>query len=179
MPSGLHVSTYAFNPGIGQYLYFFANAANNGATSNSWSAASGSGGGLLGASGAAGFLPLWTGATTLANSVVSQSNGNVGIGVTLAPLNQFQVGDTPGFSANQLALGNGAQAMSFALTAAASIWYGNTAFLLQKTVGDTLAGIGGIPTHNLDVFGGNAQIGLVNTANVTSATISKYTTAWR
>ncbi len=45
--------------------------------------------------------------------------------------NQLQVGDTPGFSANQLALGNGVQAMSFALTPAASIWYGNTAFSLQ------------------------------------------------
>jgi len=36
MPSGLNVSTYAFSPGINQYLYFFTNAANNGATSNSW-----------------------------------------------------------------------------------------------------------------------------------------------
>ncbi len=36
MPSGLHVSTYAFSPGINQYLYFFATPANNGATSNSW-----------------------------------------------------------------------------------------------------------------------------------------------
>jgi hypothetical protein len=36
MPSGLNVSTYAFSPGINQYLYFFTNTANNGATSNSW-----------------------------------------------------------------------------------------------------------------------------------------------
>ncbi len=43
MPSGLHVSTYAFSPGIKQYLYFFTTAANNGAASNSWSAASSAG----------------------------------------------------------------------------------------------------------------------------------------
>jgi Chaperone of endosialidase len=132
-------------------------------------------GGSLGGSGTAGFLPIWTGATTLANSLVHQASGNVGVSVTGSLLNQLQVGDTPGFSSNQLALGNGAQAMSFALTPSASIWYNNTNFSLQSTVGDALVGIGGIPTHNLDVFGGNAQIGLVNTSNSTSATISKYT----
>ncbi len=36
MPSGLNVSTYAFSPSINQYLYYFTNTANNGATSNSW-----------------------------------------------------------------------------------------------------------------------------------------------
>ena len=36
VPGALHVSTYAFNPGNQQYLYFFTNTANNGATSNSW-----------------------------------------------------------------------------------------------------------------------------------------------
>lgn len=132
------------------------------------------GGTPLGGSGAAGFLPVWTGSTTLGNSVLFQNGADVGIGVTLSPVNQLQVGDTPGFSANQLALGNGIQAMSFALTPAAAIWYSNSKFSLQSTIGEALAGIGGTPTHNLDVFGGNAQIGLVNTSNSTSATISKY-----
>jgi hypothetical protein len=36
MPGGLNVSTYAFSPGINQYLYFYTNAANNGATSSNW-----------------------------------------------------------------------------------------------------------------------------------------------
>jgi len=139
-----------------------------------WICGSGGGGGSVGGSGTAGFLPLWSGPTTLVNSVVHQSGGNVGIG-GLSPVNQLQVGDTPGFSGNQLALGNGAQAMSFSVTSSASIWYSNTGFSLQSTVGDTLAGVGGIPTHNLDVFGTNAQIGLVNNSNGASATISRYT----
>jgi hypothetical protein len=36
VPSGLHVSTYAYNPVTDKFLYFFTNPANNGATSNSW-----------------------------------------------------------------------------------------------------------------------------------------------
>lgn len=32
----VHTSTYAFNPGINQYLYFFTSPANNGGASNSW-----------------------------------------------------------------------------------------------------------------------------------------------
>jgi hypothetical protein len=36
VPSGLHVSTYAYNPVTDKFLYFFTNTANNGATSNSW-----------------------------------------------------------------------------------------------------------------------------------------------
>jgi len=43
VPTALHVSTYAYNPVTDKFLYFFTNAANNGAASNSWSAASGAG----------------------------------------------------------------------------------------------------------------------------------------
>ena len=43
VPTALHVSTYAYNPVTDKFLYFFTNAANNGATANSWSGASGAG----------------------------------------------------------------------------------------------------------------------------------------
>ena len=36
VPGALHVSTYAYNPVTDKFLYFFTNAANNGATANSW-----------------------------------------------------------------------------------------------------------------------------------------------
>jgi hypothetical protein len=141
-----------------------------------WICGSGGGGGSVGGSGTAGFLPIWTGSTTLANSNVSQNNNNVGIGVASAPLNKLQVGDTPGFSGNQLALGNGTQVMSFAVTPAGPIWFSNTGFSLKSTIGDANVGVGGpAGAHNVDVYGGNAQIGLINTANNSTATISKYT----
>jgi len=141
-----------------------------------WICGSGGGGGSLGGSGTTGYLPIWSAATTLANSIIFQNGGNVGIGATLPPANLLQVGDTPGFSGNQLALGNGAQVMSFAVTPAGPIWYSNTGFSLKSTIGDANVGIGGpAAAHNLDVYGGNAQIGLVNTSNSSNATFSKYT----
>ena len=75
-----------------------------------------------------------------------------------------------------MALGNGTQVMSFAVTAVGPIWYSNTGFSLKSTIGDANVGIGGpAAAHNLDVYGGNAQIGLVNTSNNSTATFSKYT----
>ena len=142
---------------------------------SAWICGSGGGGGL-GGSGTSGFLPVWTGSTVLGNSNVFQSGANVGINASAAPANYLQVGDTPGFSGNQLALGNGNQVMSFAVTPAGPIWYSNTGFSLKSTIGDANVGIGGpAGAHNLDVYGGNAQIGLVNTSNNSNATISKYT----
>ncbi|HEY9283456.1 MAG TPA: hypothetical protein VIP46_08380, partial [Pyrinomonadaceae bacterium] len=44
----------------------------------------------VGGAGTAGTIPLWTGATTLGNSVVTQSGGNVGIG-TNAPAAKLEV----------------------------------------------------------------------------------------
>jgi Chaperone of endosialidase len=141
-----------------------------------WICGNGGGGGSVGGSGIATYLPVWTGPTTLGTSVIQQTTyGLVGVDVNGLLQNTFQIGDPPSFNGNALAIGNGAQGMSFSLTPAAVTWYSNTSFSLRSTVGDALAGIGGIPTHNLDVFGGNAQIGLVNTSNSTSATISKYT----
>lgn len=55
---------------------------------------------------------------------------NVGINVT-NPVNRLQIGATPGFSQNDLAIGNGTQAMSFSQAASSSIWYSNTAFSLM------------------------------------------------
>ena len=140
-----------------------------------WICGGGGGGGGLGGSGTAGFLPVWTGSTVLGNSNVFQSGTNVGINAP-APANQLQVGTTPGFSGYQLALGNGVQAMSFSVTPSGPIWYSSTGFSLQSTIGDANVGVGGPAAgHNLDVYGGNAQIGLVNTSNSSTATISKYT----
>ena len=130
----------------------------------------------VGGSGTAGFLPVWTGTATLANSVVTQvTSGNVGIDVTGAPANRVQLGDTPGFSGNELALGKGVAAMSFALTSSGPSGTATTGFLLKSTVGDASSALAAVRRHNLDVFGSNAQIALVNTSNGTSATISKYT----
>ena len=36
VPDAVNVSTYAYNIGTGQYLYFFVKDANNGAAANSW-----------------------------------------------------------------------------------------------------------------------------------------------
>jgi hypothetical protein len=142
---------------------------------SAWICGSGGGGGI-GGSGTSGFLPVWTGSTVLGNSNVFQSGTNVGINGSAAPANFLQVGDTPGFSGNQLALGNGNQVMSFAVTPAGPIWYSNTGFSLKSTIGDANVGVGGAAgAHNLDVYGGNAQIGLVNTSNNSTATFSKYT----
>jgi trimeric autotransporter adhesin len=44
--------------------------------------ATGGGGGTIGGSGTANYLPLFTGTTTLGNSVIYQTGGNIGIGTT-------------------------------------------------------------------------------------------------
>ena len=44
----------------------------------------------VGGSGTAGYLPIWTAGTTLGNSIIYQSNGNIGIGTT-APSQKLTV----------------------------------------------------------------------------------------
>jgi hypothetical protein len=74
------------------------------------------------------------------------SSGNVGIGTT-TPNSQLEIGSAPGFSGNNLAMGNGTQAMSFFQSPTTSTWYSNTNFALMPAggVGNNL-GIGVLPT---------------------------------
>lgn len=70
-----------------------------------------------------------------------QTNGNVGIGNIVA-VNRLQIGNTPGFSSNDLAIGNGVQGMSFFQGTAASTWYSNVNFALMPNGGGGNVGIG-------------------------------------
>jgi len=69
------------------------------------------------------------------------SGGNVGIG-TQAPINKLQIGATPSFSGNDLAIGNGAQGMSFFQGTGASTWFSNVNFSLMPNGGGGKVGIG-------------------------------------
>ena len=71
--------------------------------------------------------------------------GNVGIG-TLSPVNKLQIGTPPGFSGNQLAIGNGTQGTSFALTSPAVTWFSNVPFALMPAGGSGNVGIGVVPS---------------------------------
>jgi hypothetical protein len=68
-------------------------------------------------------------------------NGNVGIGNT-APLNHLEIGSAPGFSGNDLALGNGTKGMSFFQSGTVSTWYSSTNFALMPNTGNGYVGIG-------------------------------------
>jgi len=70
-----------------------------------------------------------------------QTNGNVGIGNVNA-VNLFQIGNTPGFSGNDLAIGNGTQGMSFFQSSGASTWFSNVNFSLMPNGGLGYVGIG-------------------------------------
>ncbi len=72
-------------------------------------------------------------------------SGYLGIG-TQTPVNKVQIGNPPGFSGNDLAIGNGAQATSFALSPAGTVWYSNTPFALMPAGGTGNVGIGTIPS---------------------------------
>ena len=76
------------------------------------------------------------------------SSGNVGIG-TISPANTLQIGSvgSSGFGGNQLAIGNGSQAMSFYLNESAATWYSNTNFALVPS-GTGATGNVGIGTTN-------------------------------
>jgi hypothetical protein len=71
--------------------------------------------------------------------------GNVGIG-TLSPVNTLQIGNPPGFSGNQLAIGNGTQGTSFALSSTAATWFSNVPFALMPAGGSGDVGIGVAPS---------------------------------
>lgn len=73
------------------------------------------------------------------------STGYLGIGVS-TPTNQLQIGATPNFIGNNLAMGNGTQAMSFFQSTTASTWFTNTSFSLMPAFGGSgNVGIGVAP----------------------------------
>lgn len=101
---------------------------------------------------------------------------NVGIG-TKTPTNLFQIGNTPGFSGNHLAIGNGVQGMSFNQYSGTSTWYSSVGFSLMPNGGNGYVGIGtATPAYNLDVHGtGNTQFNLTEGVGGQTALLSRYT----
>lgn len=80
------------------------------------------------------------------------NNGNVGIGVTTPFLNKLQIGNPPGFSGNDIAIGNGVQAMSIFQSPTASTFFTNTNFSFMPASGIGNVGIGTTtPLANLDI----------------------------
>jgi uncharacterized coiled-coil protein SlyX len=79
--------------------------------------------------------------TTANPSFIIKSNGYIGIGDN-TPANRLQIGTTPGFSGNDLAIGNGTSAMSFFASAASNTWFSNNNFALMPNGGNGYVGIG-------------------------------------
>jgi hypothetical protein len=60
--------------------------------------------------------------------------GYLGIGAQ-TPVNKVQIGNPPNFIGNDLAIGNGTQGTSFALSSTATTWFSNTNFALMPAFG--------------------------------------------
>ena len=88
---------------------------------------------------ATGFGILGNGNSTWQSTLnlsLMPTNGNGYVGInTQAPSNFLQIGSTPGFSGNHIAIGNGTQIMSFYQSATTSNWYSNTSFALLGASG--------------------------------------------
>lgn len=83
------------------------------------------------------------GGPTYSTYLSINGNGQIGMAGTTTQNNWLQIGNVPGiFSGNSLAMGNGAQAMSFAQYAGTSTWYSNTSFSLMPNTGSGFVGIG-------------------------------------
>jgi len=106
------------------------------------------GGGGVSGGGTANALAKWSGTSTLGAAAVVESGGQVGIG-TAAPVNKLQIGSTPpSFVANDLAIGNGANGMSFFQSDSASTWYSSENFSLMPLNSLGWVGIGTQAPHN-------------------------------
>lgn len=69
--------------------------------------------------------------TVSGSNIFNNNAANVGIG-TVTPINKLQIGGVPGnVIGNDLAIGNGTQAMSFYQSPSASGWYSNTDMVLM------------------------------------------------
>ena len=89
---------------------------------------------------------------------INPLGGNIGVGNTGVIQNKLQIGNPPGFSGNDIAIGNGTQAMSLAQSTTASTFFTNTNFAFMPASGTANVGIGTTtPTSKLDVQG-NAKI---------------------
>jgi uncharacterized coiled-coil protein SlyX len=99
------------------------------------------------------------------SDIYNNTAGNVGIGTT-APTNKLQIGtfSSSSISGNDIAIGNGTQAMSFYQSATNSGWYTTTNFALLPGVGGTgNVGIGtGAPSAKLHIAG-NVKVDGTNT----------------
>jgi hypothetical protein len=77
--------------------------------------------------------------------------GSVGFGTT-TPVNHVQIGNAPGFSGNDLAIGNGSTGMSFSQLTQASIWFSSANFALMPNGSGGLVGIGTLtPANKLQI----------------------------
>ncbi len=137
-----------------------------------------SGPGALSGSGTQNYLAKWAATgTTLTNAQLVDDGTHVAIGSSTAQ-NHLQIGpNTPGFSNNDLAIGNGATGMSFTqVINGASTWYTNSNFALMPAGGaNGLVGIGvSAPAYNLDIFGANPQINLKAGVSGATGLISRY-----
>ncbi|MEO6403956.1 MAG: tail fiber domain-containing protein [Ferruginibacter sp.] len=104
-------------------------------------------------------------------SIYSNVAGNVGIGAP-APINRLQIGtfSSPSISGNDIAIGNGTQAMSFYQSPTTSGWYTTNNFALLPGVGGTgNVGIGtSTPLAKLSVQTGGNNYGLIHTDGITT-----------
>jgi hypothetical protein len=81
----------------------------------------------------------------------TNATGNVGIN-TIEPTNHLQIGDYPGFSGYDLAIGNGTQGMVFQQNVAFSNWQSNTNITLLPTNATGNVGINTVvPTNHLQI----------------------------
>ena len=134
VPTALHVSTYAYNPVTDKFLYFFTNAANNGAASNSWSAASG--GGTV--------TSIGTGPGLTGGPITTTGT------INLAPTNRLP---TVACATNQIPKWNGSAWACAADNAgpANAFVQGGNAFGVTATLGTT-------DTHPLELHVANARV---------------------